>query len=291
MDVFLDIVNQGDLCFVPLLVLVLLFVGSKISSETQQHLGSRLAIGGFMVYCVYGFLTFRPQKAEDLLWVAIRGLLAAGLVLGFSWLLLPVVAFLYHHSIGALVDSVRDLRLRIRQRAQERRARREDARRLRTHAAEEERWRREAERRRPDEEARTRAQEEAQRRSEEAQRRREAARDRVELFYRLYFADIGSRVKEEWFNTYVERNMGDNHPADYVEQRAERLLETLQQALERTNPVRHYQSLAEIKATFEEQRQLILGSDLEDEIKEGQLLELQEEYDEQVKRFIKRRRS
>ena len=48
-------------------------------------------MAAFLVYCLYGFITLQPSDATEFLYLAFRGMLAAGLTLGAAFILLPTL--------------------------------------------------------------------------------------------------------------------------------------------------------------------------------------------------------
>lgn len=99
---FLRQLELGDPCSLTLLALLLIFLGGKIVAD-KPHLylwGLRLAVAGFVGFTAYQLLRYPFPQAEELLGFALRSLLAAGLVLGLAWILLPIISFFYQLVIG-----------------------------------------------------------------------------------------------------------------------------------------------------------------------------------------------
>ena len=90
MTTLLYMLDDGD--FFPMLMLigVLALIGGKMADAAPpvRPWGWRIAAGAFVAYSVRGGLAFHPKDAGDWLHIVLRGLLAAGLALTVSWVLL-----------------------------------------------------------------------------------------------------------------------------------------------------------------------------------------------------------
>ncbi len=281
MTAILDLV-QGDICSTLVLVLLLALVGgAMVGGKPALHQwGKRLAGAAFVAYGVYGSVVFRPADASEWTDVALRGLLAGGLVLGVSWIFLPVVAFGYRHTLGALLPRVRDWSAATRRRSAERRARRDE----------------EQERQRADEEwvraaperERTRQETEARARAQAAeQNRRKDARASCEIFFALHAPEIGKRFSCEMFDDFVARHLGDDHAPEYVEQRAQQLLELLRQHLDKVGAPQKKMALADLAQWFLREKQEIDKAALPPADKEVLLAALEERYTKLQEKFIR----
>lgn len=231
-------------------MLALCLVASKLtdSSSVARAWGGRLAAVTFVVYAGYALV----MNEVDVLHAALRAALVSGLVLGLAWLLLPVLLWLGQHTVGALWHALgRGCRTVYRCHAERRRRRASlrDAQR-----AQADYTRRAPERERARQDAETRAQTEAV-----ARQRREDVRARCELFFTLHEQDLAKCFAREHFQTYLERYLGEDRSPEYVEERGQRLLDILQQALEKVRPARKFSSLEQINAWFDAQLAPVLA--------------------------------
>jgi hypothetical protein len=94
----LHIVNDGNAVAVSWLIVILACVGSKMveSSIAARQWGWRSSAAAFVAYSIYGSVTFHPAEVEDWIHIVIRGLLAGGLTLGTSWIVLAVLATVWN---------------------------------------------------------------------------------------------------------------------------------------------------------------------------------------------------
>jgi hypothetical protein len=283
MKTVVQMVDGSDLFSLAVLIGILCFVGSKVARPGSRLYvwGLRLAVLGFVAYGVYGCIAFQPGDAGELAGIAFRGLFAAGLVLGASWIVLAIVAFVYGHTVAGLTVRVRDWWASGRRRAAERRARREQE--LQRQRDQEEYERRAPERERLRREAEARAQAEAQ-----AQRRREDARAGCELLYALYAPDLGPRFTKEMFHEFVQRHLGDDHDASYVEQRAQQLQALLQQHYEKVHPPPTFKDMMELAAWFEGQKQQIEALPIDGRAKRVHLANLNRRFQELMTEHLER---
>src|SRR5262245_7366154 len=100
----LDILDRGDLCTPVLVILLLLWLGDHVADKGHRGCGRYLSILAFLVYGACAALGRPPRNGEDLLGITVRSLLAAGLVLGGSWVVLPVICMLYEHTVARLLQ-------------------------------------------------------------------------------------------------------------------------------------------------------------------------------------------
>ncbi len=127
MSSLLDIIDPDE--FLPLVVLICLlcFLGGQfVVADTEIHrLARRLAAAAFMLYGLCGFIEWLPDSAWGFLSLAIRSLLAAGMVFGLSLLVLPVTDFTYQHTVGRVLAMTRKWSSEATRLHEERRAQRE----------------------------------------------------------------------------------------------------------------------------------------------------------------------
>src|SRR6266542_151871 len=92
-----DIINRGDLWSLAGVVFILLFLGKFIADERQKAWGLAVAILAFLAFGSIAFQNAPPENAENLFAITLRSLVAFGLALGMSWLVLPLIAGLWRH--------------------------------------------------------------------------------------------------------------------------------------------------------------------------------------------------
>lgn len=273
MDRILDILNDGNLCYLMLLIGILASIGQRVAAaQPRLHLlGLRLAFAAFLAYCAYAAVRFSPRSAEEFVGIALRGLLAAGLALGLSWTLLPAAAFVYCYTLGPFFGKVGEWSRAAFRSAAERRARCKEEEQKRLGQEEYQRLEQERERNRPLEEARARA-------NAEAQRRRQDARVACEVLYNLHAPEIGTRFPRELFHEFLARHLGDNHPPEYVEERSRQLQEIIRAHLERVEPPKKKRTVEELAAWYATMRETIERQPIDDRQKRVQLAQLNLRY-------------
>jgi hypothetical protein len=125
-DEFLTLINHPDPCATMLLILLLVAIGSAmVRAHSDLHAwGYRICAAVFVLYVFYGFATFQPADAADLIRLVLLALATAGLGLGSSWIVLAVGAFIHHYAVAlprARLQTLADAQRRASQRAQEER--------------------------------------------------------------------------------------------------------------------------------------------------------------------------
>jgi hypothetical protein len=102
METVLNFVDLHE--FVPLVLLICLLycVGQQMVTPNSGTLrwARRLAAVSFIAYGIAAIATFGPDSVTEFFWIAFRSLLASGLVLGLALILLPVVVFVFHHTLA-----------------------------------------------------------------------------------------------------------------------------------------------------------------------------------------------
>ena len=119
------------------------------------------------------------------------------------------------------------------------------------------------------------------------QRRRADARAACEIFYSLHAPEIGPRFAKDEFATFVARHLGDEHPPEYVERRAEQLLALLKQHLRKVLPPLGTETLDEILAAFDDRIRRVRASTLDDRDQEVVLLQLEQEREDAIRRALR----
>jgi hypothetical protein len=279
MSALLRLVDDGDLFSTGLLVLILIFFGSKVvdGSYRLAAAGKKIAVLAFLAYVAYAVIDREPVFAGDWLARVMHGLVAAGLTLGISWITLPFISFLQDRLIRRPVTSVRKWHESRRTRRHQRQASLEAERVAALQQAEE--LRTAPDRMEAEEQARERA-EAARREREQAQLRREDARAACVLLYGLHKPDIGRRYPRSSLDEFMNLYMQDDRPPQQVEERARQLQGIIREHLERVRPTPKFTSIEDIARWFLEQKQTIEALDLEDRDRRVHLALLRERYSE-----------
>ncbi len=232
-----------------LLLAVLFVLGMKLVERDAklQVLGKRLALGAFFLFVAITASYRQPSSAEAWVSIILRSLVFAGIVLGAAWTLLPVGAFVYAHTFGALSRRCEDWSKAAGRRAEERKAERE---RLQREAE----WERQRpQREREASESATRAEADARVKAA-AQKRREDARAACELAYALAAPEIAARFSKQDFAEFATKYMTDKFPPESVEERAEQLKAIIREHQEKVVPTPKFRSIQELAVWFEERK-------------------------------------
>lgn len=276
-----------DPCSLLLLMLLLIAIGETVveGDPWARLWGKRLALGVFLVTVGHRIHEDGLSDASTCLEIVFLGIGAGGLVLGASWILLPV-AF----GIGRRLKAVD---ARGKERARMRRLEREAVRRQRAADRERARLDREYERTRPERERlaneAAKREETAQRDRQTAQRRRTDARAACDVLYALHVPEIGERFPREKYEAFVRTYMMDAHDPAEVERRGAELQALIRQHLSQAKPhERTPRSIQDLSAWFLEQEARILALGLGDEMKETHLLQLRVRYEELAQELFER---
>lgn len=270
MDTVLNVIESPEPGWTILLIVLLYWVGALIVRvrPRAEVWGYRLAIVVFIAYATIGVVRFGPTTAFALITITVRGLFAAGLALGLSWILLPGSAAIAE----AIVSRGRRLRSVLQGRAQKRDLQEEELQRLRAALHAKDREVASAETRRLE--------------TESANRRRTAARANAELVYSLFATTIGERYSRNDFHAYVQEFMSDKHSPDDVERRGRELIATLRQHESVTDPPERKKTLEDLAQWFLEQQALINRLPLEEKHKRLHMAELNARYAELSQQFL-----
>ncbi len=278
MGAFRTIVESGDLCSLGFVILLLTFVGGRMvdRSPLLQLWGWRLAAAAFVVYAAYAILLSRATDPAELAVVLIRAIIAAGLVLGLAWVLLPFAAFLIQ-TFGARPlrsgrSALRSLHVRWISKNQE-------IERLRTALASKnaELVSTQRQRQLADDTAHA---------DRESQRRRDNARANCELLFTQHASELEHRFPRTVFDQFVAKYMGDERSPEEVEQRAEQLCGALREQRQLLDPARRFSSLTELTAWYHDQRRQIQTTGLDPDTTEVLLVNLEIQYEQLLRRFI-----
>jgi len=264
----LEMIDAGDVCSLLALIAVLALIGHKMVQETHSLYlrGWRLATAAFLAYCLYAGFVFQPTDAQGWLWAVFRGLLAAGLTLGVSWIALSVLAFAKHHLLDTPAKRARDLAESSKQRRREAEHRRQEE-------------ERESLRQERDAEERSRQLHE-QTTKAEAQRRRVEARAAAELSFSLFGPKLENRFTREMLQEYISTYMGDDQPPEDVERRGQELIATLQRHLEQVEPPETKRTLEDLSRWLEEEKARIVALPIDEKAKRSYVAALNVRFNE-----------
>ena len=186
--------------------------------------GARAGFAALLAYVAFQSPTFCPTSPEELLWILLRGLLAAAYATTLTWILLPVSVVVWRFTGRRIVEIVRAESIARKKRQEQRHAatlRSQERQPIvvpsRPLSPELEEQQREAE-------LMARVAREAE---ETASRRREEARLRSELLYERHARQLTAAFPRERFEQFIERYMGEATSPDLVEQRELLLLHIL----------------------------------------------------------------
>ncbi|MGD9723582.1 MAG: hypothetical protein AB7O59_19770 [Pirellulales bacterium] len=94
MALLLKMLNEPDLALL-IVIGLLMVIGSamNVNHPLRKRSGNRIACAAFLAYSAYGSCTGFPQRAEDLLGILIRAVLALGFAKGCAGIGLAVVGY------------------------------------------------------------------------------------------------------------------------------------------------------------------------------------------------------
>ncbi len=282
---FLNIIENGDLCSSIMLLFCLSCIGSR-AVESQPELmpwGARAGFTALLAYVAFQWPTFCPTSPEELLWILLRGLLAAAYATTLTWILLPVVVVVWRFTGRRIVESVRAASLARKKRKEQRHAatlrsqeRQAIVRPSSPLSPELEQQQREAE-------SMARVAREAE---ETASRRREEARLRSDLLYERNARLLAGSFSRERFEQFMNRYLGNDTSPDLVEKREQLLREMIMDSLG-TTPAPKFASMTDLAAFFAARRQEISDLPHADDVKDAYIVQLNKQEDEALRRFLK----
>jgi len=259
---------------------VLNYVGNRVCREEQklQTVAKRIGVTAFIVLFAIGFLGDGGGQ------FAVSRLIQAGLiawsVTGLLLIVLPLfsgaLSTLFFRPVTATWRRLSRFLVSNRQRKQEtKRSAEVEAQRLRD-AAEWERGRHERERQ--ERHAAAQAQLQANHRQAEL-KRCETARFQVRLVYDRYVGRVSELMSREEFDRYLNGELADTHGAEIVEARAKQVEKMIRDLNRTANTGGDFDSVDEIRDTYEERRRDIEHSEYDAETKAALLAELAWEED------------
>ena len=260
MSVILNILDKGDPCSLTMAAGALLYVGSRVADATQRRVAAVSALLVLVVYGLYGMGAFPVRAADDLFSLVLRGLFAAGLTLGIVQIVLAAFAPLYRLMVVRLWQESqrRAEAMQKKQQAEAAECRVEEER-----VARRQEWERAA----PEREQQAREQKELLEKRQAENRRRADARGACEILFALHAPDVGERFPRATFDDFVSRHLGDEHPPEYVEERARQLREVIEQHLGKVRPAEDSR-LAATVAAYNREVERVQASGLDTEMQE-----------------------
>ncbi|CAK9076189.1 TraG-D_C domain-containing protein (Fragment) [Durusdinium trenchii] len=272
MDFLIELIERGDACSLIGIVFVLIYIGNLVVARDAwaNVWGQRLAVLAFIGFCAYGVVTVGRPDAAELFVFVLRGVLAAGLVLGISWNLLGAVSFLR--------DRAREASDRAEIRAAQRRSRKREKQEEKRRRREQAEWERTApERRRRQELEDARWQEEQKQQKLAAQRRKDVL-FACESFFLLYAPEIQDRFTRQQFDDFASKYMGSSETPETIESRGKQLQQLIRDHHERVNPPEKFHGLEELATWYAKQKQEVQALPIDDSFKADYLVQLNERY-------------
>jgi len=257
---------------------LLLFIGNKVVEEHPRPRTAANRIIGLVFLCLLAFQMHShwPVHGDMLTEILLRSLVLSGLMLGCAWIVAPGLFSLCEYTIAApirkvagwgaaLVGSVFWVLVSPVRFVTEQNARRKQA-------TEQEHLRREGE---------SYAKHQAT-----AQKRREDARAACELLYSLCAPEIKDRFPKTAFDDFFQKYLGDGHPPDFVEERAEQLKSIIEQHRTKIEPPEEQKTLEELAQWYQNVREQILHQKIEDKYKNAQIAQLNVRYQRLVQELL-----
>lgn len=263
-----------DYCSSLILLAVLFCVGSWIvgTRPAVRAWGIRLGYLVFVVCACVRIATDGRFQADALLRIAITSLLVAAFVICIAWIVLPPLSGLHGLTLGRIPAW---LQSRLRKYHDARKQQAERVRLNREHRRVDQEWQRSA----GDREREQRAAEERARYEAAAQKRRDDARAKCRMLYDTWAPDISDRFPREQFQAYVTDYLDDQHPPEYVEERALQLNDLIRQHVEKVDPAPQITSLAQLRRWFED-RKTEIQSEPDEKLQRNLMARLKKRYDE-----------
>ncbi len=286
------IIETSDVCSLSFLIMLLTLVGQPFVARSPElhNLGVRIAAGVGLVYAGLTILERDLGTAGEIAALVLRSLAAGGVVLGPTWIVLSVGAYVrdQHRRMSAAAEARAAARRRERERrkqdAEEKERRRRADREWERTRPERERATREA----ADQAAR-RAQIEAERKHQEAlrqtdeQRRREEVRYKCRLLYDRYAKELKTSMSQKRFDEYFATYLSDRYSAEEVERRGRELQAMLLDTVRPASPTRQRRTLSEIQEEFTRRRNEVQTTSLDEDAKAALVADLNREEDKAIR--------
>lgn len=281
----INFIEIGDISSLLFLLVCLALLGSRVIQSRPDLLvwSRRIALTTLLAYTAFRCVTLSPTTADDLLWILLRGLLAAALAMTVSWTLLPAGMTIWTETMGRLAHAVSASASHAQRRRTEREHAAQRSQADRVAAALSQPLTEEQLRERRDTEARLRIDRQA---AETAMRQREESRLRTELLYERHARQLSASFPRERFEQFVERYMGPDTAPELVEQRELLLKEMIVDSLG-TNTAPKFPTMTELAAFFEVRRQEIEKLPHDENVKDNYRTQINRQEDEALRRFLK----
>ena len=267
MNVF-EMIDRDDFFTLACLIAILTSVGTNMANPDVRQWGKRAAAVAYVLFCVYASCMLNPADAQDCLHIAFRGLFAAGLAMGLTWIILAIGIFAFQYLRTAAKTSwFSDATAARRQSEAERLSRQEAS---RQQAENMERERRDNV---------TRA---------DAARRRDDARMRCLMLYDRHSTALAERFPRERLQEYFNQYMSDKSSPEVVEERARTLIALIDEwvAQDKTRQKKEFRNLEELAAFFQKQRDEVAGLSYETDIKDSFITNINIQEEQAVRRFL-----
>jgi hypothetical protein len=254
-----QLLPDSDICPLVMLIALLIWLGSFAvhNSPKMQWFGVRVAFGCAFLTAVADLLKSGPTSAGEVLRIVIRGLAAGGLVLGASWISLPVLTFAYRFLQASFDFALSPFR-RARSAWKARRLAIETRRQQRLAHENWERCRPERERQAREQVARAGREAEVKRVAESQaaadRKRRENAQLSCLWAFDRYSTGRGERIPRGRVQAYFDQYMSNAHSAEEVEERASQLKEILEEAGGTPGKKSAFSSLDDLAVHFQKKR-------------------------------------
>lgn len=273
-------IEGTDLCLAVFLLVAALWLGNAIArgDSRSRRIGLGAGALAFIAVVIRQLEIAPPAASADFVGLLIPAAVAGAVATGIGWCVAGPLADFHALTIAPLFQTARDWRRRLA----ERRCAATEAKRR---EADERKRQEEYERAAPERERQRQAAEEKRKADAEAQRRREAARANCEMVYALYAPEISNRFSKSDFQEFARKYLGDDRPAEQVEQRVEELIQHIERHLERIEPMRKFDSLESLAQWFSAQRRQLDAVD-DERLKRSLLVRLNERYADLTSRLL-----
>ena len=208
-----------------------------------------------------------------------KGLLAAGLALGASWILISVFFFMIApaQKLRSSIESKRKHHQLEKEKKQQQQIQEERRRR------EQETWERNA----PIRERQRKLQIEAEQKKKTEQLQLEEVRLDSLIWYDQNAHQLQDLFPRERFLEYLDQHLGSNRPVEVVKQRGEQFKKMIDSILEKAGGNKQkFSSLIEISSYFHDQREEILSLNYDDLTKQSLITSLNDQEDRAIRNFL-----
>ena len=281
MNSLIELIEQGDFLTLLFMAAVLYYVGQMAVANDPQskRRGQGIFLVSFVAYGLLEISRYGIQDAEGLLSIIFRGLIAAGMLLGISWILLSTSAFLFSPTEQAK-RSLQESRRKSQQKKERIKQEQEEEQRKQRDQKE---WERKA----PERERQQTERQQAEQKQKVDQHQREEIRLSCQLLYDQHATELQDRFPRERFKDYFAQYLPDEFPLETVQQRGKLLKEMIDSSLEKVEGNKQkYSSLNEIAAYFQEQKKEIESLDYDESSRQSFLSSLNHQEDRAIREFL-----